>query len=173
MADVSTESPWRCVKCGYELTSIDGFQPALHYWCPRCNHETTGPCEDTVEDKYLLGDDARLALNLLDGDLRDAWAEIETVKTWLCDWDEDTHSVEELVKKVCGLLKHRLDDLVEARAKIARKDKALEFYGDEANHERPKRLRSAAFACLSEVYGDKGAIARAALKPAGEETDSG
>ena len=36
--------------------------------------------------------------------------DIHAVQVWLCDWDEDTDSIEELVKKVCGLMKHRLDD---------------------------------------------------------------
>ena len=124
-------------------------------------------------DRSTLNTSDRKKLAL---DLRDARAEIETLKEQAEDNDERIEYLErcEVQSRVrgndCIDLQRRVVRLI---AEIERKDKALAFYGDEANHERPKRLRSAAFACLSDVYGDKGAIARAALKPAGEETDSG
>lgn len=70
------------------------------------------------DNQHLTIREAVEVLNRHDRDLRDARAQLDKVSVWLCDWDEDTDSVEELVMKVCGIIKHRGDDLLTARATI-------------------------------------------------------
>ncbi len=98
--------------------------------------------------KPLSGSEVLDKLNELaakDTEIERLRADIDAVKVWLCDWDEDIESVEDLAKNVCGLLKHRGSDLVDARIEIERLRE--ENNGLAARvivwSENDKRLRSA------------------------------
>jgi len=74
--------------------------------------------------------------------------QLDEVSVWLCDWDEDTETVGELAKKVCGLLKHRLDDLIEVRQQL-----------DEQGAEKRRLAREIDVA----LHGEDGAAKQASL----------
>ena len=80
----------------------------------------TGP----VPDPYELSDDMIEGVSAAIGaekEIRRLREQVESVSTWLCDWDEDVpqEDVAALAEKVCGLMKERRDRLMEMREREA------------------------------------------------------